>query len=131
MSYDLIEAAVALADMLAQENKALTELDLPRAVALLEQKHQATEAFLAARSCVAASMSAEQCRIAEQTAERLNELTLQNRHLLERAMAVQSRVIGVLTRGVPGALTGAPRYTADGALARTQSMPPISLSSRA
>jgi hypothetical protein len=130
MSKDLIEAAVALADMLAQENRALTALDLPRAVALLEDKHHATEAFLAARARVAAGMSAEQRHLAEQTAEHLCDLAAQNKRLLERAITVQSRVIGLLTRGVPGALIRAPRYTAGGALAQAQSMPPVSLSAR-
>lgn len=132
MTPDLIEAAVALADTLAQENRALTALDLPAAVALLADKHRAADAFAAAHARLQAgtSIAPEQRLLAGQTAARLRDLAEQNRLLLERAIRVQSRVIGLLTRGVPRALTRAPRYNAGGSFAPS-SMPPVALSARA
>jgi hypothetical protein len=49
MTPELIAAAVRLADTLAQENRALTALDLPRAAGMLEAKTRALEAFAAAQ----------------------------------------------------------------------------------
>jgi len=54
----------------------------------------------------------------------------QGRRLLERAIAVQGRVIAVVARATPRPVV-MPRYGATGVLARTGRPPPMALSSRA
>ncbi|MCW3475125.1 hypothetical protein [Limobrevibacterium gyesilva] len=134
VTQDLIDAAVALADTLAQENKALAAMDLPAAMRLLEQKQRAADAFAAARTAAAAanaSPAGQQQRLAGQVAGRLRDLADENKRLLERAMAVQGRVIDVIVGAIPKAAGGVPRYTAGGGIAGPRQMPPVSLSARA
>lgn len=135
MTPDLINAAVALADTLTQENKALAALDLPRAVTLLDRKRQATAAFIAAQARAASTATAASARdarpLAEQVAAQLRDLADENKRLLERAITVQGRVIGTLARVVPRALARAPRYNAGGAIADGPRPPPVALSARA
>ena len=75
--------------------------------------------------------AAAQQHLAEQVGARLRDLAAENQRLLERAMTVQGRVIGLLTRGVPRAMTKAPRYTAGGGMVTSQQMPPVAVSARA
>ena len=136
MTPDLIAAAVALADTLTQENRALAALDLPRAVTLLEKKRLATAAFIAAQARAASAAHlppppAMRARVAEQVAAQLRDLADENKRLLERAITVQGRVIGTLARVVPRALARAPRYNAGGAIACGPRPPPVALSARA
>ncbi len=95
MSREAITAASVLADTLAAENAALAALDLPRAAAMLAGKQRATAAFVAVHDApnVAAHREA-----AQRLAERLRSLAAENRMLLERAITVQGRVIGVIAR---------------------------------
>jgi hypothetical protein len=95
MSKELIAAACLLADALAEENTALAALDLPRAVSMLADKQRAVTGFLAARD---AQRIATQHAMIEPLARRLQSLSQENRTLLERAIAVQGRVIGVIAR---------------------------------
>lgn len=132
MVQKLIDAAAALADTLARENHALAELDLARAVALLEEKTRATEAFAAANAQSAARglNPEERTRVVEQVAEHLRSLAIDNKRLLERALMVQRRVVDSLVQAAPAAIARTPRYNARGAVAAA-ALPPVALSTRA
>jgi len=101
MTMELMEAGTALAETLEAENSALTTLDLPRAGAMLARKQRAL-ADLAAAKAHRTSHDA-----ADRMARRLQALALENKRLLERAIAAQGRVIEVLARAA--AVTAAPR----------------------
>jgi hypothetical protein len=107
---NLQAAAIQLADTLAAENAALRALDLPGAAALLVQKQAALAAFAAARTC------GRPAPALLPTAIRLRELAEENRRLLERAITVQTRVLGVLA-GAARSVNVAPRYSRSGAYA--------------
>jgi hypothetical protein len=107
---NLQAAAIQLADTLAAENAALRALDLPGAAALLVQKQAALAAFAAARTC------GRPAPALLPTAIRLRELAEENRRLLERAITVQTRVLGVLA-GAARSVNVAPRYGRSGAYA--------------
>ena len=130
----LIAASVDLATVLARENAALQALDLSRAAAMLGDKQKAAAAFLAAQSSPGAPpmpMSHGQREAAMAAAARLRDLAEENRRLLERAMQVQSRVIGTVAKAVPRRLAEqAPRYAAGGVSARPARMPAFALSAR-
>lgn len=114
MSKALIDAAVRLADLLARENAALAALDLSRAAAMLAEKQNAAAAFALAceRACPADVAGAGVLSVAR----RLDAAAAENRRLLERGIAVQSRVLAVVASAVPRALAAqAPRYGAGGA----------------
>jgi hypothetical protein len=96
MMESLMTAALRLAEALNAENAALIRLDLAAAGALAGGKRQAADAFAAAyeaaRRLAAPVDEADRAR-AEEIAARLRDLTAQNRRLLERAIALQARVI--------------------------------------
>lgn len=135
MNRDLIEAAVALAATLAQENTALAALDLGAAAALLREKNVAMVAFAAAQRGAAAQpagpLSGADREVAEQLGRQLADLAAENRRLLERAIYVQRRVVGVMASAVPKAVVGAVRYGATGTMTATRRPPPVVVSSRA
>jgi flagellar biosynthesis/type III secretory pathway chaperone len=92
----LMIAALRLAEALRAENEALARLDLAAAGELARGKRQAADAFAAAYEAVRrlASPGAVLDRArTEEIAARLRDLTAENRRLLERAIALQSRVI--------------------------------------
>jgi hypothetical protein len=94
MNHDaLTEAATRLADVLAAENTALQATDFAAAGRLLSAKQAATADLTAAQ---AGALYAPPGLSA--LALRLNELADENRRLLERAIAVQRRVIGTVVR---------------------------------
>lgn len=95
MSQELIAAARLLGAMLAEENAALTALDLPRAGSMLPNKERAVTGFL--KACDAERTATLNATIAP-LAQRLQSLSEENRALLERAIAVQGRVIGMVVR---------------------------------
>ena len=111
MSQELIAAASLLVDVLAEENAALTALDLSRAASMLADKQCAVAGFLTARDAQGTAM--EHAAI-EPLARRLQSLSQENRTLLERAIAVQTRVIGVIARAAVPAVAPA-GYSARGA----------------
>ena len=111
MSDELTTAAELLADTLEAENAALAALDLPAAGALLEEKRRATQ-----RLCSARPADATHRRDAEQAMQRLRHLSEQNRVLLERAIAVQGRVIEIVASAAVQACA-TPRYGAYGPIA--------------
>jgi CHASE3 domain sensor protein len=110
VSQELIAAASHLADTLAEENAALTALDLPRAAALLADKQRAVTGFLAASN---APIAAQQDASFEAMVRRLQSLSDDNRALLERAIAAQGRVIGVIARAVAPVVAPS-GYSSDG-----------------
>jgi hypothetical protein len=110
MSTELIAAAGLLADTLTAENAALTALDLPRAAAMLANKQRAVTGFVAAMN---AQRSTAQQVMIEPLARRLQALSEANRTLLEQAIVVQGRVIGVIARAALPAVAPA-GYSAHG-----------------
>jgi hypothetical protein len=121
MTHEMIAAATALADTLVQENEALEAMDLKRAIALLEAKRRCMEALAAAQSRLARGLAARlpttQRAAAEQVTTRLGDLAAENKRLLERAMAVQKRVVGVVAQAASASVPRTPRYGNSGALA--------------
>jgi hypothetical protein len=92
----LILAGHRLAEALRAENEALAALDLPRAARLAGPKIAASDAFAAAYAAQAKHGSAPAGPVRDTAAvlaERLAALGQENRRLLERAVALQSRVI--------------------------------------
>ena len=111
MSDEMTTAAELLADTLEAENAALAALDLPAAAALLEEKRRAMQSLQAA-----CSSDPTHRRGTEQAIERLHRLSDQNRLLLERAIAVQGRVIEIVA-GAAVQACAPPRYGAYGPIA--------------
>jgi len=132
----LIAAATQLADALEQENAALVALDIPRAVKLVEAKADALAALQAILPEIAgarsqATTAAEHRRQAERVSDRLHAQATENKRLLERAIYVQGRIIGMIARAIPRAIAAnAPRYGATGAIPAQHLQQPIAVSSR-
>ena len=125
MNERLIAAVARLADVLARENAALGALDLRSAACLLAEKQDAADMFSKAQ---AETPTVQDARVAE-TAEHLHALASENRALLEHAIAVQTRVIGIVARASrPVAV--APRYGATGRMTDGPVLP-CALSARA
>lgn len=96
MMDSLILAGHRLAEALRAENEALAKLDLPRAATLASSKIAASDAFAAAYAAQAKHGAAPEGPVRQAAAlltRRLEELGQENRRLLERAVALQSRVI--------------------------------------
>ena len=112
MTVNLLAATMRLADCLIAENAALRAMDLPGAAALLAEKQAAAAALDMARQSgppvASAALRAAALRLIEQADE--------NRHLLKRAIHVQSRVLGVIADAAR-ATNPAPRYGRSGAYA--------------
>jgi hypothetical protein len=120
MTPELIAAAVRLADTITRENAALTALDLAGAAGMLAEKNEAADAFTAAQAIAARLgpvwLPGWQRGEAKQLAARLRALAQENKRLLEHAIAVQGRVIGMVARAAAEADTAqtGPRYSARG-----------------
>ncbi|HEY1935280.1 MAG TPA: hypothetical protein VGG99_25015 [Acetobacteraceae bacterium] len=126
MSERLAAALARLADVLARENAALAALNLRRAGALLQEKRDAAQALADAQA--EPVTPAQRTRLAG-PADRLRALASENRRLLEHAITVQTRVLGIVARA-SRVLTPAPGYRATGRLADIRAAP-CALSSRA
>jgi hypothetical protein len=114
--------ALRLADLLTRENAALAALDFPAAAALLAEKTAALAALQAAPPGTMAPGN---------LARTLPALVADNRALLERAILVQHRVIGIIARAAPRAASGAVvRYGRDGARAWGRQQPAVAMSAR-
>lgn len=98
MSSDLMAAGACLAETLEAENAALSAMDLPGAGAMLARKQRALADMALARGVPASRDGAERM------ARRLQALALENKRLLERAIAVQGRVIGVIAHAAAPAV---------------------------
>jgi hypothetical protein len=119
MSTDLKTAAEVLAETLAEENAALTALDLPKAAAMLAGKQRAVANFVAAQP--------DAMWHAETILRRLGTLANENKTLLERAIAAQGRVIELIAR----AAAPTPGYGPSPATSHTSRPIPFALSARA
>lgn len=95
MSEALVRAAERLEAVLLAENAALAALDFNGAMALLAEKEAAAQAFSAAQAAGGADPALRE-RVLE-LGRSLGPLGESNRALLERAIAVQGRVIGMVT----------------------------------
>ena len=127
----LMTAAQRLVEALRAENAALVRLDLAAAAELATAKRQAAEAFAAAYAAAQRSGSraeGEARRRAEEIAVHLRDLTAENRRLLERAIALQSRVIETIAGALRPAGPGT--YGARGR-AREGRAGPVSVAARA
>ena len=117
MMPEIVEATVQLADALAAENAALAALDLVAAVRLLPQKEAATTAFAAAQRRARGTRDTLDIKALRVAATRLQTLTEENRRLLERAIHVQNRVMGILAQAAR-ASNPTPRYARSGVYAK-------------
>ena len=103
-----VDAARRLADVLERENDALEAMDLRRAADLVAEKIAALDGLTAAGQ---ASSGGVEVSV---QARRLMELTRGNRRLLERAIEVQQRVIGIVAGAMAAAGTVEPAYRPTG-----------------
>jgi hypothetical protein len=94
MSEDrLTKATIRLVDILQAENTELQAMDFKAAGRLLMAKQAATADLTAAQASTLFAPAGLQA-----LAQRLNELADENRMLLERAIAVQRRVLSTVVR---------------------------------
>jgi hypothetical protein len=130
MTQELIQSATALAETLAEENRALGSLEFARAATLVDAKERAS-AFIAAQAREASAPPEMRTRrqVLEAALARLRDLAAENKRLLERAIIVQGRVIGSIVEALRKTPI-APRYGASGALAGATTRP-MALSARA
>ncbi len=112
MTHDLLAATMRLTRVLVAENAALRAMDLAAAGALLAEKQAATAAFDAARGMAPPAATG---RCAMRQAASWSQAG-ENRRLLERAIAVQNRVLAVIA-GAARQSHPAPRYGRSGAYA--------------
>ncbi len=122
MTHVATTAAEALSAALTAENAALDRLDFAAAGALVAAKSAAAAALLAATQAPAPVGAARDAALA--AARRLDALAAENKRLLERAMDVQARVIGLISRAAadqPG--PGARGYGAAGVAVRARARP--------
>ena len=98
-------AAMRLTTVLETENAALRQLDIASVSVSLTEKLAATEALEPLPDTPDAAI----------LAQRLQTLIDENRRLLERAIAVQSRVVEVVARAAQLTVRDAGRYGATGA----------------
>ncbi len=127
MTEDLATAADRLAEVLAAENAALVAVDLARAGAMLADKTSAAAAFVAAQAASHGvsyggshgTSNGNRSGTRPVALERLQDLVTENQRLLDIAIKVQGRVLGVIARALPRALRdpAATRYGAQGRMA--------------
>ncbi|MCS6853570.1 MAG: hypothetical protein NZ523_02280 [Elioraea sp.] len=126
----VIDAGVALAALLEEENRALASLDLVAVAALAERKSRAVDRFVAAEQTLrkAASPAAAAERAALRAlGERLFGLADANRRMLERAVAAQESLLRLL---VEAARPTDARYARSAARPRGRDLPALSLSAQ-
>ena len=93
-----MQAADALAAILQAENAALREVDFAAAAALLPAKRAALQAIEACKPNGPKQALSE-------TIHRLDRLATENRQLLNRSIATQSQVIGIIASAARTAFT--------------------------
>jgi hypothetical protein len=125
MPVPVIVAARRLSEVLDRENTALKAMDIRRATALLPEKSAAIADLTASGE---APGTADPARDLAGIARRLEGLAAENRRLLERAIVVQQRVIGIVARAAASAAR-APAYGAHGRMERVTR--PLAFSARA
>lgn len=124
MSSDLTEAAQCLADTLARENEALKRVDYAAAVALLPAKEAALDEL--ARHPRPTSLPPKLAALGRS----LGDLAAENQILLERAVAVQTRVVRIVVNAVKPAPAARPYGTKRGRSPSERSVP-MAISTRA
>jgi hypothetical protein len=124
MPVSLIVAARRLADVLDLENDALRAMDLRRATGLVADKTAAIAGLTAAGDAAVGYDDPMMVTVAR----RLDGLARENRRLLERALAAQHRVIGIVVRAAASAGGAEAVYGAAGRMARASR--PVALSTR-
>jgi hypothetical protein len=124
MSKDLAEAAQRLADRLAEENDALKRLDFPAAAALVAAK----EAALAELTKHQGLPVLSPALVA--VGQLLANLAAENQLLLERAIAVQTRIVRIVARACAPPPSAA-RYGGHGLPASPRRTAALALSTRA
>lgn len=95
----LVDAGVALAALLEEENRALAALDLAAAAALAERKRCAVDRFVAAEQTLrkaGTGAAAQEREAVKKLGERLSALADANRRMLERAIAAQDSLVRLL-----------------------------------
>lgn len=112
----LSDLARRLYDVVVRENQALREVDFARAGLLLPQKQACIDALSAARG----EPLADQGLLAEHVSL-LDRALEENRVLLERAMQVQTRILGLLAQAARPESPGHVGYGARGAYSRSES----------
>ena len=124
MSNDLTEAAQRLAEVLTRENDALRQMDFSAAVALVPAK----EAALAdlTRQPRIRTIPPQLARIGEL----LGDLAAENQALLERAIAVQTRIVRIVARAGAPPPAGV-RYGGHGGRVASNRTAALALSTRA
>ncbi|WP_149537458.1 hypothetical protein [Siccirubricoccus phaeus] len=129
----LLLAGQRLAEALRAENEALVSLDMPRAAGLASAKLQASDAFAAAYAAATKTGSRADGKMrqsAEEMASRLQRLGEENRALLERAIAIQAKVIETIaTAALPK--NTAPGYSALGRPGAARQPPPLAMATKA
>ncbi len=124
MTPELRRVVQEMIDVLTLENHSLTALDFPGATRLLGRKNAAAAELQ--RQGLPSVVAAE----AQQVARTLLAAADANRTLLERALAVQGRVIAAVAQAAR--VSGAPaRYGARGVLAADRACHAFALSARA
>ena len=128
----LLATGQRLAEALRAENEALSALDLPSAAGLATAKMQAADAFAAAFAAArktGARAEGPERRTAADLTDRLQHLGEENRRLLERAIAIQSRVIETIA-GAALPRSGSGAYGAAGRPAGGRQPPAIAMATR-
>lgn len=133
MMQSLITAGQGLAEALDRENEALARLDLAGAARLADAKLRASDAFAAAFT--AAKTTGVRAEGAERDttralSERLAALSEENRRLLQRAIALQSRVIETIA-GAALPRAQPVTYGESGLQALPRQTPPLTFAARA
>ena len=127
MTPDLVAAANALADLLARENAALKRLDLSAAMAVVPAKEAALLSITSGR-IPAPAANRDPAMLA--LGRRISGLVAENRQLLERAIAVQTRVVGIIVRAATPPRS-ASQYAANGFKSTPRRASAIALSAHA
>jgi len=116
-----VAAAARLADLLAQENAALTALAFAHSADIAAEKARVIAEFNRA-------IAAE--NLPPGLARRLGGLAAENKRLLERAIYVQGQVIACIARAAPRPPGGARGYGRTGAWTTQGRSAPIALAAR-
>lgn len=104
MTSGLFEAVTVLAGVLTEENEALKRLDFAAATALVPAKEAALSGVTQGRTPLPATGHTPALAA---LSRRVNNLAAENRQLLERAIAVQTRIVGIVARaGTPPSASG-------------------------
>jgi hypothetical protein len=123
MTQDLVDAANALAQVLECENAALSRLDFTAAVTLGQAKEAALSDMTKACSALPPPGRSP---LPPALGRHMRRLVMENRRLLQRAITVQTRVVGIIVRA--GAPSAAEQYMAGSFKSQRHKPPATALS---